>query len=101
MPDARDVRIWRTEDRRRHQSLADEDDISTSIKAHLKSPFKVVMRQEGLVEKIQCEMTKEESERQDRTVQEFKPAFKDDGDFHLRRVRDPLHPRQAARDCRP
>ena len=34
------------------------------------------MRQEGLVEKIQCEMTKEESERQDRTVQEFKQAFK-------------------------
>ena len=76
MPDARDVRSWRTEDRRRHQSLADEDDISTSIKAHLKSPFKVVMRQEGLVEKIQCEMTKEESKRQDRTVQEFKQAFK-------------------------
>ena len=41
---------------RRHQSLADEDDIPTAIKAHLESPFKVVMRQEGLVEKIQCEV---------------------------------------------
>ena len=86
---------------RRHESLADVDDIPTAIKVHLESPFKVVMSQEGLVEKIQCEadepvyitnikkaavshlltlsmskMTKEESERQDRSVQEFKPAFK-------------------------
>ena len=41
---------------RRHQSLAEEDDIPTAIKVHLESPFKVVMSQEGLVEKIQCEV---------------------------------------------
>ena len=81
---------------RRHQDLEDLMDIPTAIKAHLESPFKVVTTQEGLVEKIQCEvdepvyitnikkaavsqlltlsmskMTKEE--RQDRSVHEFKP----------------------------
>ena len=81
---------------RRNEGLDDVEDIPAAIKDHLESPFKVVMSQEGLVGKIQCEvdepvyitnikkadvshlltlsmskMTKEE--RQDRSVHEFKP----------------------------
>ena len=84
---------------RRNEGLDDVEDIPAAIKDHLESPFKVVMSQEGLVGKIQCEvdepvyitnikkaavshlltlsmskMTKEESERPvDRSVHEFKP----------------------------